>query len=45
MADPCRWRSPIAAIPACVCFRAQRQAVADPMQPDDRPLWGIQIRS
>jgi hypothetical protein len=30
LADPCRWRSPIAAIPVCVCFRAQRQAVADP---------------
>src|SRR5512132_1626739 len=24
LADPCRWRSPIAAIPVCVCFRAQR---------------------
>jgi hypothetical protein len=26
----CRWRSPLADIPASVCFRDQRQAVVDP---------------
>jgi hypothetical protein len=33
VADPCRWRSPITDISVCGCFRAQRQALADPQQP------------
>ncbi len=33
LAGSCRWRSPLADIPASVCFWDQRQAVVDPQQP------------
>jgi hypothetical protein len=44
VAGSCRWRSPLADIPASVCFRDQRQAVVDPEVIGERPVSGSPVK-